>query len=232
MIAPYTLVLHGVMAILCLASLVYLFYKKSDTTSDVLKDYFNWFLFFFLYNISLVLPLLIFNELNDAARFFYAAALEFLGIAAFYAFKVAIKLLIKNQYLNNFLSFIIIAGVTAAAGLHIIFRQIPQILPGGHWIIWYQNMYVSYFYIFFMFVAGWTFALSMLKGYLSLSSTILRVKSLFLCAGSFFLPFAAFFYFGAKNISHIYFAFIFSILGLIFLLTGNLLGLYHSRNTI
>ncbi|MDO8523444.1 MAG: hypothetical protein Q7S12_04170 [bacterium] len=226
MVYSYTASLHGAMAILCLASLIYLFYKKSDSNAEIYKNYFNWFLFFFLYNLALVLPLVMFYELKRESSFFYAAALFFLGLGAWNAFRVGLSLLVQDESRRKIFSIFYVSGVIAAVALHFIFSEVPKGSPDGKWVFWYGNAYVSYIYILFMMTAAWTFTASLLKGYSSLGKVYLKARTLLLMFGGFILSFAAFYYFGATELIHIYLAFLFSILGLMFFLIGNLVGLF------
>ncbi|MBI2023477.1 hypothetical protein HYT01_02875 [Candidatus Giovannonibacteria bacterium] len=228
MIAPYTLALHGVMAGLCLGSLIYLFYKKKDSNSKIYKNYFNWFLLFFLYNAALITPLLVFKEVFAASAYFYLLALLFLGIACWNAFKVGVSLLLHDKRLEKFWSGAYIIGIIGSVFLQFLFFEIPLIAPGGKWIFWYSNN-IAYFYIFFMFVAGWTFAAAFIVGFKNLGSLQLKIKALALFGAGAVLPFAAFYYFRAVRIEHVYLAFFFSILGLVFFLAGNLVGLFKRR---
>lgn len=227
MIAPYTLILHGVMAALCLGSLVYLFYKKSDTNNKTFNGYFLFFLFFFLYNILLVAVAIFFRVSGDWVSWMYVAALISLAIAARSAYGVALTLLDIGESLKSTLSFFYIFGAIAVALGHLLFIKAPTLSADGNWIFWYGNNAVSYSYIFIMFVGGWTFAFAIIRGIASLRSGFQKMRAIFLSLGAFILPFAAFYYFVATKLSDIYLAFLFSILSLTFLLIGNLIGLFR-----
>lgn len=228
MIYPYTALLHGVMAVLCLLSLIYLFYRKRDANSEGIQSYFNWFLFFFLYNISLVLPLLIFDRLTPATGFFYDLALLFLAFGAWYAFRVALSLLFGDGGRQNLLSSLFVVGVLLAVSLHFIFTEVPRGSLDGKWVFWYSGRSVTNFYVLFMFLAGWTFAAAFFKGIFYAEAVLLKLRSLCFALAGAILPIAAFYYFGAEKISNIYLAFLFSILGLLFLAFGNIaVGLFR-----
>lgn len=230
MIAPYTFAMHGLMAILCLGSMLYLFTKKSGAGSDVVENYFNWFLFFFLYNIALAAPLLIFQEISAIFAYIYLLALLFLGVAGWNAFWVAMALLLKNAQFEKVLSRIYIAGIIVSVFLQFLFFEFPRLTPGGKWILWYSGP-VAYFYIFFMFAAGWTFAGSFIKDLGTVASQILKIRGIILATGAFVLPLAAASYFRAPNINYIYFAFGASIAGLFLLLSGNIMGFFSKKPT-
>ncbi|QQG42296.1 MAG: hypothetical protein HYW15_02140 [Candidatus Giovannonibacteria bacterium] len=226
MIYPYTAFLHLAMTILSLASLVYLFYRKRSLNSAAVGNYFNWFLLFFLYNIFLILPLALFGELNFISGIFYNFALLFLGLGAWQALATALDFMAANSLLKKTVSALYLAGIAAAIGLHFAFPEIPRGTLDGNWVLWYSNQSISLFYTLFMFIAGWLFALTFLKG-INAMPALLKFRGYCFVFAGFVLPFAAFYYFGAKNVMHIYFAFSFSILGLLLFAAGNILvGLF------
>ncbi|KKU58241.1 MAG: hypothetical protein UX81_C0024G0001 [Parcubacteria group bacterium GW2011_GWA2_47_12] len=210
MIAPYTLALHGVMAILSLISLVHLFYKKFDTNSKTFDAYVNWFLFFFLYNLFLVFPLIFFRELDFSASLIYVLALICLAIAAWNAFKVSLNIFGLNENSKKVVLFLYIFGAMLSAVAHLYASKVPELSPDGKWVFWYDSNLVSSAYVFIMFVAGFAFAASMIHGFLTIRSNLLKTKSILIFLGSFSLPFAVFYYFMATEIAHIYMAFLFS----------------------
>ncbi len=229
MIAPYTLVLHGVMAILCLISLAYLFYKKSDANSRTVAYYFSWFLFFFLYNIFLVLPLILFRELDFRASSAYALALVFLAVAAWSAMKVGLNIFGLSENSKRIISFLYIFGAVMSAAAHFYASKTPSLSWDGKWVFWYGGGFASYAYIFFMFAAGWIFAASIMRGFSSLRSYLTKIRASLLFSGAFILPFAAFYYFRATELAHIYLAFLFSIIGLTSFMAGNLIGFFKKE---
>lgn len=223
MIYPYTAALHTVMAALCLASLVYLFYRKQDAQSPTLKAYFNWFLFFFIYNLLLIAPLVIYDELNFKTGLFYNLAIVSLALGMWQAMHAALHLVVTDAARRRFLSFLYLSGILLAAALHFVFPQLPQGSPERDWIFWYPGQKIALFYTLFAFVAGWTFGYSNLRGFRYLTSGFLKVRALFFAFAGFIMPFAAFYYFGATRVSHIVLAFIISILGLICFIAGNII---------
>ena len=222
MIYPYTATLHGVMAILCLASLTHLFRRKKYAASETVRAWFNWFLLFFLYNLILAVPLVILEKLDLRSGIFYNVALAFLALAVWQAFNIAIQIGITDEKRRKAFSFLFIAGASLAVLLHFAFPEIPTGTPNGKWVLWYSSQPISLSYTFFMFVAGWTFAWVHFKGMTYLSSPLLRLRSLAFALGAFVLPFSAFYYFGAQKLQHIYLGFSFSIIGLIFFALGNM----------
>jgi hypothetical protein len=229
MIYPYAAALHGIMALLCLASLAYLHFRRQESVANAgVEAYYNWFFLYFLYNFLLVLPLFLFDELNKFTAIFYASALVFLGIAAWQAFRSSLHFSANPH--AKLLSTLYIIGVTIASLLHFAFFEIPVGSPDGNWVFWYSNQPLSLFFTFFMFVAGWHFSWQFLKGMARLEGLI-KLRSIFLALGSFTLPFAAFYYFGAESLMHIYLAFAAAISGLVFLAIGNvILGILHKKS--
>ncbi len=225
MIYLYTAFLHGLMAILILLSLIYLFYRKKEVEMSVVvvDNYFNWFFFYFFYNVFLVLPLVFFDRLNLFVGYSYYFALIFQAIAAWYAFKAGVGLMSVKKSTADILSFLYITGVMVAVLLHFLYPEVPAGTTDQNWVLWYSNQPRSLLYTFFMFVAGWTFALANLKGFNSISLVSLKIRACFFMLAAFTLPFAAFYYFGARNVNDIYLAFVFAVLGLLFFAVGNVI---------
>lgn len=232
MIYSYTAILHGAMAALSLASFIYLFYRKNDANQPEIKAYFNIFLSFFLYNILLITPLILFREPNAVYVIFYLAALFALTFTGGNAVKFSLFFLVSEEKKRRMLINLYFGGAWLAVGLHLIFREIPIISPDGNWVFWYSGTTISYFYILFMFLGGWPFALVMLRGFYGLSSDLLKTRAILLALGGLTLPFAALYYFGAQNVTHIYLAFLFSITGLVLFLIGNIIfGFFRPNPT-
>ncbi|MBI2610009.1 hypothetical protein HYW53_02425 [Candidatus Giovannonibacteria bacterium] len=221
MIYPYTVALHGVMALLSLLSSIYLFYRKRDTDNESIGAFFYWFLYYFIYNFILALSIIIAGELNELVGISYAIALVFQGFAAWNAFNVALNLAGFNFFIRKSFSWLYLLGMLIASMLHLIYFEIPIGTSDAKWVLWYSNQPRSLFFTFFMFVAGWTFALVHFKALFLLHSAALKMRAFFFALAAFILPFAAWFYFGAQDVNDIFFAFLFAILGLVFLAVGN-----------
>jgi len=220
-IYSYAAILHGVMAGLCLVSSAYLYGRKENHPAA--KNYFNWFFLYTFFNLSLVLPLIVFDELNIYTGYFYAIALFFLGLAAWQAFKTALNFI--GGFPKKYASIIYLIGVMAVTALHFIYPEIPMGSADGKWVFWYPRSWISLLYVAFMFVAGWTFFASFLRGMRGISP-VLKLRALLFSSGAFLLPLAAYYYFGAAKISDIYLAFIFAIGGLFLFAAGNMIGLF------
>jgi hypothetical protein len=192
-----------------------------------IESYFNWFFLYFIYNLLLVLPLLLYQNLNESTAIFYVLALFAQGAGAWQAYRAALQFW-QNRH-HRIFSMMYIIGVTIAALLHAFYLEIPQGSADGNWVMWYKNRAVAFPYIAFMFLAGWTFAWQFLKGFNSLLG-LMKARTFFLMTTAFILPFAAFFYHGAQNLTHIYAAFVIAIAGLIMVIIGNnLIGFLHRR---
>jgi len=214
MIYPNTVIAHTVVVFLCLASLVYLQYRVKRKEFRTFRPYYNWFLFFLLYNISLAMPLFIFNSLNLASGVFYSLGLLFLAIAMWQAFEVGLNLVVKNEFWHTLLSVLYLIGVSVAVTLHFIFPEVPQGGSDGRWVLWYSNQSISLFYVLFAFIAGWTFVAGCIKGFLIHRSRFLRFRILLFLTAGFILPLSALYYFGAETYTHIYVAQFLAILSM------------------
>jgi len=221
MIAAYTVWAHGIMATLTLASLIYLFFKKPSANLRAIRLYFNWFLFFFLYNLFLILPLVIFDRLNLITGIFFNTALLFLAIGAWYAFQVGLNLMAVRATLFKLFSTIYLFGVLFATVLYFIFPEVPRVTSDGKWILWYSNQPVSLFYSLLLAPAGWLFVVAIFKGWTSLKSRLLKTRACFFGFSGFILPFAAFYYFCSKSATDIYLSFSLIFLALVSFLIGN-----------
>ncbi len=223
MIYPYTIILHGVMAGLCLFSAGYLLNRNDPSGDSAISFYRNWFLIYFFFNVSLVFPLIFSDDLGWNVAIGYGVALFFLAIAAWQAFKLPLRFFAKDPLKFKLVSGLFILGVLVAAFLNFIFLELPQGTPDGKWVLWSSNIYVISFFNFFMFVAGWSFALLFLTGIRLARHWVQKWRSIFLSLGAFVLPIAAFYYFGAKSFTDVYLAFIFAISGLMFFAIGNII---------
>ena len=230
MIYPYTAILHGALAILCFASFFYLIYFKKDLDKTSMRAYFNWFLFFFLYSVLLLLPLIIFNELNLITGRFLNIAFVFLSLAAWQAFNVALNLLVSNEQKRNFFSMLYLIGITIAVILNFIFVEIPVGSANGKWVLWYSGEYISFFYTLFMFIAGWTFTFINLKEVSKLQQILLKIRAILYALAGFILPFSSLYYFGVQNMWEVQLSFMFSISGMTLFAIGNIpLGIILKR---
>lgn len=231
MIYPYTAALQITLAALSFVSVIYLWGRKKDHRADFLLDsYFNWFLFFFLYNILLILPLVIFDELNVATGIFFASAMIFLGLATWHAVRFILSFIIVAESRRRFFATLYLIGVLMAALLFFVFPEVPTGSPDRNWVFWYGNRTVALIYSAFMFIAGWTFAFGNLRSISALNSAILRSRALFYALAGFTLPFAAFFYFGVKEVRDLQIASAISIVGLtLFVLGNNFIGILLNR---
>ncbi len=223
MIYPHTVLLHGLMALLSLGSLLYLFYKKKSLKAYTVKLYFNWFFFFSLYNIALVLPLLFINELNWFAAITYVTALLFAGIAAWQAFVLGLMLLGAAETIRFWLSRLYIIGVIAGVLLHFVFFEVPHGTPDGNLVLWYWNPAIALFYTFFMFTAGWTFALAFFRSIFSLPATLLKMRAIFFSLSAFLLPLAALFYFVVPDVTYRYLSFVLVGIAMLSFIMGNVI---------
>lgn len=221
MIYPYTLFLHLIMAFLCAGSLIYLIYNKKNFSVSSLFYYSTWFLFYFLYNVILVLPLLLFKDLNYWSGIFYNFALVSLAFAVWFIFKMALNFLVLDRKKSSNISKLFIIIILLVTSLYFIFPEIPRGSEDGKWVFWYSNRLIAFLYSSFAFIAGWILGFSFLKEFRQISEISLRIRSSILSFISFILPFAAFFYFTAQTKIHLYLAFLISILCLTFLLIAN-----------
>lgn len=225
MIYQNTAILHSVMATLCLFSAGYLAVRGGVRENESVEAYFKWFSGFFLYNIFLITPLLIFEELNTYTAYFYLLALLALGYAAWNAFRISIRFL-AGEYSRSLLNLFFIFGTGIGVLLHAANFRVPTGSPDGNWVFWYSGEPAALVYVLFMFVAGWSFALLHLINYTKMESVFLRTRSLLFALGGFTLPFAAYFYFMASTMNYIYFAFFFSIFGLTVFATANAMSVF------
>src|SRR3989344_1184445 len=152
MIYPYTAILHVVLAALCFISFFYLIYFKKDLDKATMRAYFNWFLYFFLYNTILMLPLLIFSELSLLVGRFFNVAMIFLGLAAWQAFNMSLNLLITNELKRKLFSFFYLIGISIAVVLYFIYAEIPKGSDDGNWVLWYSGEFISVFRIPWKFI--------------------------------------------------------------------------------
>jgi len=222
MIYPHTVLLHSLMAILSAISLLYLFFKKESLKKHTIKLYFNWFLFFFLYNVFLVLPLLIFNELNIFTGVAYVLALLFLSLGGLQGFMLGLSFWDVDHTISRRLSLFYLIGAIFAVLLHVVFFEVPHGSLDGNLVLWYMNQPVSLFYALVVSVASWMVACALLKNIFSLLHFLLKIRLIFLSLSTLILPFAALFYFGATDVMPVYIAFLIVGISLSFFIMGNI----------
>ncbi|MBU1014831.1 hypothetical protein KKI17_00090 [Patescibacteria group bacterium] len=218
---PYTFIFHLAVGLLSGVSTLYLLSKKKSSPIPTVQSYFNWFLFFALYNFTLVLSVLLFAESPFALGIGYIIALFFLGLGAWQAFLLNLYFICVKEPVRNLLSLFYLGGIIFTLLLHGMFFGLPTATADGNWIFWYPNQMISFLYIIFMFAAGWSVTIVMGRYAPSLPQGPLKTRSILFSLASFLFPFAALLYFAATNVVHLYISCSLVVLSLVLLVIGN-----------
>lgn len=218
MIYPYPLFLHLLLAFISFSILIYIYKSKKFAEVKSINYYRQWFFCYFAYSIFLSIPLFFFDRLSIGLFYFYVLALLSLAVGMWFIVNIVLDFWNFDLRVKKTLSYLYLIGVILASLLHLIFPEIPRPSEDGRWIFWYSNKAVSYFYIFFCFVAGYFWGISFIKDIKYVKAFSLKLRAIILALGGFILPFSALFYFYPKRSLDVYLAFGFLISGFIFLL--------------
>ncbi len=196
-------------------------YFKSGGKVRQVRYLLYFYVFFTLYNLSLLIPL--WWGRGEFLALGYNFSILFLFIAAAKVARVPIETFFTVEWQEEWgrrieRIFLLVGVVTVA--IQFLYPSRPLGDASGTLVFWHPVWAGAALTTLSMLAAAFMFGFAFFRGIFLTADRALKMRSLLMSLGSFFLGAAAFYYFRADQIREIITAFVFAIGGLLLLAVG------------
>jgi hypothetical protein len=234
MIAPYTVLLHGISGGISLFIFLWIeavFRGRSQYGGKApAAHYFAyWFLFFFLYNMFLTVPLALGIQKNLLGHF-YNIAIVAIFVGSIYIIRVPFDVLftrqqsLKRWFYAALWAFVVIVGI-----IQFVFPANPFLNATNTFIIWNPHPFAATLTTWGLIAVAVTFAVTFIVGAFQTKDRFVRIRSAFFTGGAIALAIATTYY-GAKDTADVIVSMVFVIGGLILLALGLVIRVFKATS--
>ena len=239
MIAPYTILLHGVSGGISLFIFLWIemayrwrshaVVREPDGGSPAAHYFAWWFFFFFLYLMFLTIPLALGLQKNLLGHF-YNIAIVALFVGSIYIIRVPFDVLFTRQqtfkrwFYAALWVFVVIIGI-----IQFIFPANPFLDAKNKFIIWNPHPFAATLTTWGLIAVAVLFAITFIVGAFRTKNRLVRIRSVFFAMGAVALGVATIYY-GAKRAREIIISMIFVIGGLVLLASGLMIKVFRDTS--
>ncbi len=214
MIAPYTLVLHGVMAFFCFIIWLYVevLFKQKTHKNSVSHDLGMFFWFYFLFNIAIIIPLIL-GFSWEIINLGLVLGTTFLFAGLSYLVKIPLSLKMTNSdKIPPAISmiYLMIGFILLLLGIFTPYNHYAN----GKFVIWVPDSAFRLLNQAGQISAAWIFAAVFFNGFFEFrNSRLVRIRSLLFALSAIILSGSSYFYYQG-NVYGVKLAFYSTIIGL------------------